>query len=56
MRLVYGQTVYQMFVPLSVYPLSCRSRATCLCTMPARPDRDDPDRASSQFVVGRCVF
>jgi hypothetical protein len=56
MRLVYGQTVHQMFVPLSVYPLSCRSRATCLCTMPARPDRNDPDRASSQFIVGRCVF
>jgi hypothetical protein len=48
--------VRRTVVLLSIYPLSCRSRATCLCTVPATPDRIDPDRASSQFVVGHCVF
>ena len=55
-RPVCSQAVHQTFVLLSIYPLLCRSRATCLCTMPARPDRNDPDRASSQSVVGCRMF
>ena len=55
-RPVCGQTVHQAVVPLSIYRLSCRSRATCSCTVPARLDRNDSDRASSQSVVGYRVF
>jgi hypothetical protein len=46
-RPMCGQTVDQVVVPLSIYRRSCRSRTTCSCTSPARPDRNDPDLASS---------
>jgi hypothetical protein len=42
----YDQTIHQAFVPLSIYRLWFRSRATCLCDVPVRLDRNDPDRTS----------
>jgi hypothetical protein len=38
-------------VPLSICRRSCRNRVTCSCTLRARHDRNDPDRASSQSVA-----
>jgi hypothetical protein len=51
-----GQAVDQVVVPWSIYRRSCRSRATCLCTISTRFDRNDSDRASSQSVVGHRMF
>ena len=51
-----GQTADQVVVPLSIYRRSCRSRAICSCALPARLDRNDPDRALSQSVVGHRMF
>jgi hypothetical protein len=43
-------------VLLSIYRPLCRSRTGCSRVMSAKFDRNDPDRASSQFVVGYRVF
>jgi Transglycosylase SLT domain len=53
---VCGQTAHQGSVPLSIYRPSCPSQATCSFVVAARSDRNDPDRASSQSVVGYRVF
>jgi hypothetical protein len=50
-RLMRGQTVDQVVMPLSIYQDSCRSRETCSYTLPARPDRNDPDRRRLPLVI-----
>jgi hypothetical protein len=50
-RPMRGQTVDQVVMPLSIYQDSCRSRETCSYTLPARPDRNDPDRRRPPLVI-----
>ena len=50
------QIARQATVLLSIYRPLCRSRTGCSRIMSAKFDRNDPDRASSPFVVGYRVF
>jgi hypothetical protein len=50
------QIVRQERMLLSIYRPLCLFRAVYLCIVPAKSERNDPNRASSHPVVGYRMF